>query len=399
MIYILEMLFWLAVGLFLYVYLLFPAGVGTIGWTTRRDVARRKITRNESAQSGDAFAPSVSLVIPAHNEELVIAEKIRNALSLDYPETRLQVIVACDGVDDKTAQIAAEFEHKGVVVLDFPHRRGKASLLNDACDRASGDILFLCDANVMFASNSLRLLVSHLADPKVGAASGDVRLDSAKSSFGVGETMYYKMERLIQLGESHIGSMMGVDGGMYVVRRELFRPLRAETVLDDFITSMNVIRSNQVIVFEPEAVASENATEAASTEFRRRIRLGAGASQVLLWRFFPRISQPIMLLVFLSHKAMRWVSPFVLLTGFVALAILAVDRGEFRPVAGLGFLVLSLALIGAISLRFRRLALFGVPFYFVMTQAGMAIGMLRGFAGQANPVWHRTPRTSKLESK
>jgi len=165
--------------------------------------------------------PHVSLIIPAHNEELVLREKLLNALSLNYPQDRLEIIVASDGSTDATASIAREFADRGVRLLAFEERRGKALVLNDAIAASKGDVLMLCDANVFFEKDALRWLVAGLANPRVGAVTGDVRLQSEHSSFGLGESLYYKLERAMQLGESVAGSVMGVDGGMYIMRRNL----------------------------------------------------------------------------------------------------------------------------------------------------------------------------------
>ncbi|QEF99654.1 Poly-beta-1,6-N-acetyl-D-glucosamine synthase [Stieleria maiorica] len=371
-----------------YVYALFPIAMSVIG--NRAGKRERQPSGNGSESSSEL--PSVTLVIPAHNEQSVIESKLDNSLKLEYPDQLLRIIVACDGVDDATADLAKAYESERIRVLAFPVRRGKASVISDAVADANTELVCLCDANVMFAPDALLRMVKHFIQKDVGAVSGDVRLDSEKSSFGAAESLYYRIERSIHRGESRIGSMMGVDGGMYVIRRELFESLDENTILDDFTVSMGVIRSGKRIVYEPAAIATESATEAATTEFNRRVRLSTGAAQIVLRRQFPSISQPVELLTFISHKLLRWLSPFIILIAIAALSVLAISDGYYRAIASLLFVIGILSIIGAVSVTLRRLTLFAVPFYFSMSQIAMAYGTCKGVFGHPNARWQRTAR-------
>ena len=340
---ILHLILGLCALVLAYVYVLFPLAMGFIG------------NRAESVAEGENLSPAdvphISLIIPAYNEQAIIESKIRNTLELDYPQHLIEVIVACDGVTDATAEIAGRFRSDRLRVLDFASRRGKACVINDAAAESIGQVLCLCDANVMFAPDVLRRMIVHLKASDVGAVSGDVRLDSANSSFGSAESLYYWIERSIHRGESRLGSMMGVDGGMYIIRRELFQPLPADTILDDFTVSMHVIRHHHRIKYEPSAVAFENATEAATTEFNRRVRLSSGAAQVILRRHVPTITQPVEFLTFVSHKFLRWISPFIILIGVTILFIVALHDPLYRIAMWVLVLLVALAILGAVSRR------------------------------------------------
>ncbi|MFM8583018.1 MAG: glycosyltransferase family 2 protein, partial [Planctomycetaceae bacterium] len=204
----------------------------------------------------DSELPSVSLVISAFNEEVVLDDKLRNALEIDYPRDLLEIVVASDGSRDRTVEIAQSFVPLGIRLLAYPENRGKATTLTEAVATVRGDVLLLCDANVMFRPDALRLLVERLRDPAVGAVTGDVRLDSGQADFGEGESLYYRIERGLQLDESALGSIIGVDGGMYVLRRELFPGIPATTLNDDFLLSMRVLRAGFRVLYEPRAVAT-----------------------------------------------------------------------------------------------------------------------------------------------
>ncbi|MCP4886033.1 MAG: glycosyltransferase, partial [Planctomycetaceae bacterium] len=191
------------VCILVYVYAIFPFVMACVA---------RCIPSGDQAESeehlNEADLPGVTLVIPAYNEASVIEQKLLNALALDYPDDRLEIIVGCDGGTDRTADIAASLANPRIRILEFPARRGKASVINDAVAQSNGDVLLLCDANVMFSADALRRLVETLNRDGVGAVSGDVQLDSAASSFGAGESAYYRLERAIHRGESAIASMM-----------------------------------------------------------------------------------------------------------------------------------------------------------------------------------------------
>lgn len=376
----LYVLITLLLGLLLYTYVLFPL---LMAWLAGED-------RTETGRADDL--PSVTLIVPAYNEELVIEAKLRNALSLDYP--KLQVLLASDGSEDATVRISQSIRDDRLGVLRFEPRRGKASVVNDAVAQATGEAICLCDANVLFRADALRFLSERLEHSRVGAVSGDVRLQSQDSSFGWGEILYYWVERKIHRGESRFGAMMGVDGGMYLIRRELFRSLASDTILDDFTITMNVLRAGREVIYEPRAIAEENATESATSEYKRRVRIGAGAAQVLKRGAYPRLNQPLQLWLFLSHKGLRWLSPWMLL-GLTFLLALGAAAHPWCQILLLGGLVLGgLAALGGWSSRLRRHWLFAVPFYFVISQIAMGQGLLQGLLVGQSAMWERTARST-----
>lgn len=342
--------------------------------------------------------PTVSLIVPAYNEESVLAQKLENALAIDYPAERLEVIVASDGSDDGTNAIARNYEAKGIRFLDFSQRRGKASVINDSVAAARGEIVCLCDANVMFGPKALMLLVNRLADPRMGAVTGEVRLASSQSSFGAGERLYYYIERSIQLGESRIGSLMGVDGGMYVVRKSLFRPLPRDTILDDFVVAMHVLRQGYRVAYEPQAIATENGTPLARQEFRRRVRVTAGAVQSISRRAWPGWQRPIECWQYLSHKAARWLMPFWLMLFFAGSAVLAVNSRGFQVLLAVELLACCAAVLAATIPAVRRFWPVAVVFYFALSQAAMLVGFAKGICGRQRVTWTPTARLSASQT-
>jgi cellulose synthase/poly-beta-1,6-N-acetylglucosamine synthase-like glycosyltransferase len=376
----LEWTLWLTMAALGYVYVGYPLLMACVG----------HFSRQSRGKAG--YEPSVSLLIPAYNEAEVIREKLTNALAIDYPRQKLEVLVGSDCSSDDTVSIARSFTSKGVQVWAFSSRRGKASVLNDLVPAARGEILVLCDANVMFARDALRHLIDRLNDPQIGAVTGDVRLKSEDCSFGAGEGLYYALERRVQLGESAVGSVMGVDGGMYVIRKELFAPLSPDTILDDFVISMRVIQHGRRVVYEPLAVAHENATPSARSEFRRRVRVSAGAIQSIVRGHWPPYWRPIELWQYFSHKLLRWSVPLLLIVLLVLSASLLQASLIYRFLFGVQLAAYSLAAAGAISVRIRQTRLGGVVFYFVMTFVAMLTGTVKGLFFRQSGAWTKTAR-------
>lgn len=375
--------FWISAGLLVYTqigYLILLRVLAAMTWRRTSDIP------------ADEELPNVTLIIPAYNEETVLRTKLENSLQIDYPDAKLEVIVASDGSSDRTIEIASGFEEQGVRTLAFTSRRGKASVLNDAVAAARGDVLCLCDANVMFRPDALKIMVAGLDDPQVGAVSGDVQLASDESNFGVGESAYYRLERTIQIDESRLGSMMGVDGGMYVIPRDLFQPLPPDTILDDFVVSMRVIQQGRRIRYEATAIASENGTPRASQEFGRRVRVSAGAMQALLRGHWPPFRRPVELFQFLSHKLLRWMGPVWLVMLLAASMLLWNSAVVYRiaAITQVGFYLI--AAMSSVSLRLRETRLGGMTFYFTMSHVAMAVGLVKGLLNQQRVTWNRTER-------
>lgn len=380
------LVFWMAAAVCLYALVGFPAVMALIAQL-------RRSRRSEESTSTE----HATLIIPAYNEAVVLEAKLENALALDYPKDKLEVLVASDGSSDRTVEVARGFDSPGVRVLAFAERRGKASVVNDAVKAAQGKVVCLCDANVMFEPDALKRLVSWFADSSVGAVTGDVRLASHESNFGEGESLYYRIERAIQLGESRIGSVMCVDGGMYLVRKELFQPLPADTILDDFVTTMAVVRQGKRVVYEPTAVATENGTPKASQEFRRRVRVTAGAVQSLKRGQWPPLRRPIELWQYVSHKLLRWFGPIWLVLLLVSNALLWNAGVIYRFALVVQVSLYLLAAAATLSVRFRETRIGGVTFYFVMSHVAMAVGLIKGLLNLQRVAWTRTERAADYQ--
>ena len=375
-----EAVFWAAVGALAYVYVGYPVLLAALRPILRRGVARSGIE------------PSVCVFVAANDEAAVIGAKVRNSLELDYPRSRLSIVVASDGSVDGTNEIVRAFEPHGVRLIEFPARRGKITAINEGLGTVESEIVVFSDANTFLDAGAVRALVRNFADETVGAVSGDVILVGDRAALAKSEDLYYRYERWLQQAESDIGSMLGVDGALYAIRRRLFEPPPSDTILDDMAIPMAVIRAGGRVVFEPAAVAYEQGSETAREEFARKTRVIAGAVQFLLRRDSSVPSSRFQVLAALiSHKTLRWLSPVFAALAFAASLVLASGSPLFFAAALAQGAFLLAGLIGCIP-AIRRVSPFGLAHYFWLVQAAAAVGFARGMLGRQAVAWRRYQR-------
>lgn len=333
---------------------------------------------------------SVALVICALNERNIIGQKMENSLALDYPFGQLEIIVISDGSTDGTGAIVEQFVPRGIRLIDQPARRGKVKNLVEIIPSLKQDIVVLSDANVMYDPQAIRNLVKRFEDPSVGCVSGRVILKDTTAPLSAGTDDYYSLEWALQENASRLYSMVGADGAMYALRRELFQPPPADTVIEDFVIPMAVIRQGRRVVFEPGAWGWEQGSMSLKEEFRRKTRIGAGAMQCLLrGNGWPGRAPASAWFIFLSHKLLRWFSPVV---GALALAaaLVSIHQPASKIVVG-GFLLLSLAAAARMLLR-RSLRALDAPFYFLFGQVAAGIGLMKGLTGRQSVLWAKANR-------
>jgi cellulose synthase/poly-beta-1,6-N-acetylglucosamine synthase-like glycosyltransferase len=232
--------------------------------------------------------PVVSLLIAAHNEESDIEARILNALALDYPADKLEIVIASDGSADGTNEIVWRYteRYRGRVQLfAYETNRGKATVLNDSVRRLRGELVILSDANTFMAPDAALRLAAWFADPDVGVVCGRLVLSDPKTGRNV-DSLYWKYETFLKKCESRLGALLGSNGAIYAIRKELFPEVRPGTLIDDFVIPLEgKRRSGCRIVYDIQAVAREETPSTIFAEFRRRVRIGAGGFQSigLLW--------------------------------------------------------------------------------------------------------------------
>jgi cellulose synthase/poly-beta-1,6-N-acetylglucosamine synthase-like glycosyltransferase len=373
-----RVVFWGAGGLVIYTYFGYPA----LCLLLSRLLS--KPWRQAPAE------PPVTLVVVAHNEEEIIRAKIDNCLALDYPSDKLTIVVASDGSTDSTNATLRQYETQGVRGYYFPQRAGKMATINQLFPNLHTDIIVLSDANVLYEPDALRMLVRNFADESVGAVSGRVTLMSNQPMPGMPERLYYRYEWTIQQLESRMSSLIGVDGAMYGIRRAFFQAVSDHVVLDDFVISMNIAKQGKRVVYEPEARGYEASAATFDIELRRRSRLVAGAIQSLLrGEGCPRLTQPLLLWQYVSHKVLRWITSVFLLALFLANLRLLAESSYIIPFAA-QLSVYAAALIGKWQRSPRWI--FAIPLYFCGTHIAAACGLVRGVLDRQPEAWERLKR-------
>ena len=380
-------IFWICAAAVVYAYLAYPLVIWALAKCFGRDRHAPHHAREE--------LPSVSLLVAAHDEEAVIAQRLINALAMDYPPERLQIAVACDGCTDATASIVQSFAGRGVKLLKFKRRRGKAAVLNAAILELAGQIVILSDANTDIDPAAPRKLIRWFTDPRVGAVCGRLVLTDPLTGRNA-DSIYWKYETFLKRCESRLGALLGANGAIYAIRRNLFVPIPDGTIVDDFVLPLlTTLKNRCAIIYENEAIASEETPADLRSEFRRRSRIGAGDFQSLgtLWRLLdPR--RGWIAFTFLSHKILRWLCPFFILSLMVCnLFLLHRPLYRYTLLLQAGWLLAS-AVSCIVPTHIRVLKPLRLTLMFTSMNAALLVGFFRWIKGGQSGVWQRTARAA-----
>jgi len=388
-------IFWFCVFFIAYVYVGYPLIVALLARLRHKTEIYPDIT------------PRVSILIAAYNEQDVIAAKLDNALALDYPADCMQIVVAVDGSDDRTAEIVESFEGRGVELSYDVRRRGKTVAINRAVPRLKHDIVIFSDANNMYAPNALRELVKPFADPQVGGVTGRKNIVEDVDAHAAADGLYWKYESFIKKNESRLSSCTGVTGEILAIRRPLYQPPADHVINDDFFIGMGVLRRGYRLVYAPEARSVEHSSLTEQDEAMRRSRIVAGRYQAMLmahsilpWK------NPLLVWQIVSHKFMRPLVPLVMLLAFAATLAACIWPSM---ATGLGWLYLTpplcyvfLAgeiLIGVLAVFGSSLKELGVlgrllylPTFLVNSNMAAVLGLYSFFTGRQTALWKRARR-------
>ena len=374
-----AMVLWTALLTLVYVYVGYPL----IAWLS----ATLRPTRHARAP----VQPCVTVIVAAHDEADRIEARIENLLALVYPRDRLQIIVGSDGSSDETVQRARRFAGAGVTVVAYPTRRGKSAVLNELVPIASGDIVIFGDARQRFSSNVAQVLVSHFADPAVGAVSGElvIMTDDAGTSAAEGTGFYWRYEKFIRLQESRVTSTVGATGSIYAIRRSLFEPVPPDTVLDDVVIPMRIVRRGYAVLFEPDAKAYDRASQTARQEFVRKVRTIAGTFQLLArerWLWNPA-RNPIWLET-ISHKALRLTIPLQHAALLIANIVLVGEGSFYQILMGAQATFFAAALTGHLFRHARwRPLIVAVPYAMCLMCWATVVGFVRFATHRQHAAW------------
>ena len=318
-------LFWLCLAIVVYTYV----GYGLILYLLVF-IKRLAIKAKPLADITDDCLPEVTLMVCAYNEEDIISEKMSNTHSLDYPADRLHLVWVTDGSTDNTNSILSTYPD--VKIVFSPERRGKSAALKHGIKEVSTEIVMMTDANTMLNPEAVREIVRLMQDPKVGCVSGEkkVMAKSDSDEAAQGEGLYWKYESALKRLDSELYSAMGAAGELCVIRRQLMTDIPDDTLLDDFVISMEIVRMGYKIAYTSKAFAMEYGSADLHEESKRKRRIAAGGLQSS-WRLrslMNPLRHPVVAFQFVSHRVLRWTITPVCLFALIPLNTILVLSGE-----------------------------------------------------------------------
>lgn len=372
-------LFLIAVILFLYPLMIYPVIIALFA----------RLFPSPVRKSEEPYLPSVTFIIPAFNEEAVVEAKLKNTLSLDYPENRVEILLASDGSSDRTTEIARGINDHRITLLDFPNRRGKLSVLKDALSKASGEIVAFSDTSAILAPDALSLLVANFADETVGCVSGRYIVSNdmtvVRDGRSAGEQGYFEFEVFQRKQESLFYSTLGAHGAFYAIRRRLAPDIPTNIINDDFVIPMLIVEKGFRTVYEDQSLVYEYHQATIDGEFKRRTRISHGNfQQIFFLAGLLGFSQPKVSFVFWSHKVLRAFQP-------ATLAIILLAPLGIPGIAPKVFSLLQILfyLLGGLAISTRsRTKLLTIPLYFTLGNAAIISGFYRFVKTRSHTILH-----------
>lgn len=333
----------------------------------------------------EEYLPSVSIVLSVYNEEDVICEKIENFFAIDYPEDRIEFVIVSDQCDDRTEEIIESLKNNRIKLLIQENRSGKTLNLNRGVCEANGEIVVFTDANSMFDQAAVKKMVRHFADPEVGLVSGrSIYLDSKADNEELGG-FYREYEEFIKKYESATSSIVGADGAIYALRKDIYEPLEPKYI-NDFIHTIQSVLNGYRAISEPAAICREVVDENYEDELGRQTRMMAQSWLV----FFTHIGELLRrqryfyVFEFCSHKLLRWlVFPLMILLLVANVFLVFVSTSYLIPLS-LQVLFYVLTVKG----RHAKSGLLRVPFFFVLVHYASLLGLYRLFTGNTYTTWN-----------
>ncbi|MHB1669891.1 MAG: glycosyltransferase family 2 protein [Thiomonas sp.] len=378
-------LLWVSIALLLYTYFGYPALVALWARLAPRPVA-----------ASPHYRPRLAMIVVARNEVARIRAKIETCLAQDYPPDRLRVLIVSDGSTDGMDDVVRGFASPRVGLLAFPLTRGKAACLNDAIASCDEEVLVLTDARQRLNPEAVRHLTANLADPQVGAVSGElVFVAEDANAFASGVSAYWRYEKFIRRSQAAIHSVPGVTGALYALRKSCFRPIPPSTILDDVAIPMQAAMQGRRVVFESRALAYDTPSTEARQERRRKVRTLAGNFQLLL--LYPQLLLPWrnpIFIQFVSHKLLRLLAPWAMSLALLSNVALALHSTFYAALLALQLAFYALPLLGALVPACRNCGLVKLATTFIALNGYAMLGFFEFLTNRNAHLWRAGPATT-----
>jgi cellulose synthase/poly-beta-1,6-N-acetylglucosamine synthase-like glycosyltransferase len=375
-----NILLWILLALIIYTYFGYFALVILLGPFLGRKVKKADIE------------PHVTMLIAAYNEEKGIAKKIQETLDLDYPKAKLRIIVVSDGSTDNTDKIVLGLADQGVELLRVEGRVGKTEARNVAMDSLEGEIVLFSDATTEYQPDAIRKLVRNFADPMVGMVTGHLRYRSpGKSKMGAGQILYWRYESMIKHSQTAMGTLTGSVGCMSAFRRELYTRL-PDNIIEDFTGPLMLVIKGFRVVYEEEAICTEETTTTAKSEWKMRVRVirGGMTGMIFAKQILNPIKYPVASFQLVSHKILRWLIPvFMILVLLLNTLVVLNDHADvYTTLLALQVIFYATALFSLLLSQVGiHVPLSSIPLYFIVVNAASMVALGKTLSKNLEATW------------
>ena len=390
----LEIIFWICIALVIYTYV----GYGVLLYFLVR-IKRLFVGQSTPATVDEEKLPEVTFLVCAYNEQDTVEMKIKNSRELDYPKNKLHLVWVTDGSNDKTNELLAQYDD--VEVMFEPQRRGKTAALNRGLALVKTSIVIMTDANTFVNSGAVREVVRLMSDPKVGCVAGEKRV-LAKTEGEIaaeGEGLYWKYESALKRLDSELYSAMGAAGEFCAVRKELCKPMPDNTLLDDFIMSMLIVKQGYKIAYTSDAYAMEFGSASLEEEAKRKRRIAAGGLQSIWWLKDMMLpwNNTVVAFQLVSHRFLRWSITPVALMALIPLnvALVFTNGGTLYTIIWcLQILFYAAAYLGyIIAAKGKKNKMLYIAYYFLFMNINVFRGMAYLMRNGNSGAWEKVKRS------
>lgn len=386
----LELYFWIGLGIIFYTYL----GYGILLYIIV--LLKRSFSSAKPQQYSFEELPGMTLIVACYNEADILDEKVKNTLDLQYPVEKLNLYFVTDGSNDNSVEVLKKYDR--VVTFHDDKRAGKVAAVNRVMPHVKTPIVAYCDANTFLNPEALVHLARHYKDPKVGAVAGEKKIyqGDKEHAAGSGEGAYWKYESALKKLDSELHTVVGAAGELFSVRTELYEDVPVNIIIEDFFLSMRIVERDFRVVYEPDAYAMETSSASVKEEQKRKVRIAAGGIQsiVKLYGLLNVFKYGVVTFQYVSHRVLRWTLTPLLLPVVFVLNYLLLNLHPVYLVLFIGqVLFYSISLLGYLlqgkKIKFKMLF---IPYYFTFMNWSVYRGFLRYIGGKQSAVWEKAKR-------
>ncbi len=385
----LNIIFFILLFSVFYTYLIYPALLFVINLFKNST----RITIPE-----DAY-PTLTLFVTAFNEADYVDRKVNNSLKLHYPKDKLTHVWVTDGSTDGTPDLLSKYPE--INVFHENGRQGKIHAMKRGMNFVTSNIVVFCDANTLLNENALIAIANSFNNPKVGCVAGEKRIKqgSRENAVTSGEGLYWKYESWVKKLDSKFNSCIGAAGELFAIRRELFTTVDKDTILDDFVISLQIAMKGYTIQYCPEAYACEEASASINDEMKRKVRIAAGSFQAIgkLRKLMNLFKHPKLSFQFISHKLFRWIIVPLSLVLLIPINLILIINSSNQVIYTSIFIIqmiMYLMVFFGFWFQKKRIGwgVFFAPYYFFMANLAMWLGFFRFLKGKQSVQWEKAKR-------